>query len=74
MVLRSRFGVVERPRMTDLLVFGTDRMLRLTLLAPDIVETILRGEEPSGLSLARLVRRLPTSWTEQRKRLGILIR
>ena len=27
------------------------RMLRLTSLAPDIVEAILRGDEPEGLSL-----------------------
>ena len=29
------------------------RILRLTLLAPDIVEAILDGHEPSGLSLAK---------------------
>jgi hypothetical protein len=46
------------------------RMLRLTLLAPDIIEAILRGAEPSGLSLARLTGRLPLLWTEQRERFG----
>jgi len=45
------------------------RVLRLTLLAPDIVEAILDGTEPDGLSLARLVN-LPASWQEQRERLG----
>lgn len=30
------------------------RLLRLTLLAPDIIQAILRGEEPSGLSLEKL--------------------
>jgi hypothetical protein len=29
-------------------------MLRLTSLAPDIIEAILRGDEPDGLSLEKL--------------------
>jgi hypothetical protein len=43
------------------------RILRLSLLAPDIVEAIMRGDEPSGLSLARLLD-IPPYWTEQRKK------
>jgi hypothetical protein len=43
------------------------RVLRLTLLAPDIVEGILRGTGPAGLSLARLTREMPMLWEEQRK-------
>ena len=55
--------------------FGVDRsyvgrILRLALLAPDIVEAIARGDEPSGLSLERLVKAQPLLWTEQRQRLG----
>ena len=46
------------------------RMLRLTFLAPDIIEAILRGDEPSGLSLAKLTGRLPLLWSEQRKKFG----
>ena len=42
------------------------RILRLTLLAPDIIEAILRGTEPSGLSLARLTKEMPMLWAEQR--------
>ncbi len=45
------------------------RILRLSLLAPDIVEAIMRGDEPSGLSLARLLD-IPSSWSEQRKKWG----
>ena len=44
------------------------RMLRLTSLAPDIVEAILRGNEPDGLSLEKLRKDLPPSWREQRRR------
>jgi len=41
------------------------RHLNLGLLAPDIVEAILMGEEPDGLSLQTLFR-LPMAWEEQR--------
>ncbi|HNR32368.1 MAG TPA: hypothetical protein PKI11_15860 [Candidatus Hydrogenedentes bacterium] len=42
------------------------RFLRLTLLAPDIIERILDGREPSGLSLAKLIKDMPAVWEEQR--------
>lgn len=45
------------------------RMLRLTLLAPDLIEAILAGTEPDSLSLERLYR-APTIWDEQRQVLG----
>ena len=48
------------------------RMLRLTLLAPDIVEAVVRGEEPSGLSLERLTKRLPLLWEIQRVQLRVV--
>lgn len=47
------------------------RLLRLTLLAPGIVEAILMGEEPSGLSLTMLTKQLPAVWEAQRLLLGI---
>ena len=40
------------------------RLLRLSLLAPDIVEAILDGREPSGLSLEKLYR-APMEWERQ---------
>jgi len=49
----------------------TARLLRITLLAPDIVEAILLGEEPSGLSLTMLSKQLPVIWTEQRRELAM---
>jgi hypothetical protein len=42
------------------------RVLRLTLLAPDIVEAILGGRQPVGLQLEDLLRRFPVGWREQR--------
>jgi len=45
------------------------RHLNLALLAPDIVEAILLGREPDGISLETLFR-LPMEWEEQRRVLG----
>ncbi|MBX9752387.1 MAG: hypothetical protein K5Q68_22555 [Roseococcus sp.] len=42
------------------------RALRLTLLAPDLVEAILDGREADGTGLPELFCSLPDSWTEQR--------
>lgn len=46
------------------------RILRLTLLAPDIVEAIVAGLEPSGVSLAKLKRMIPVEWDTQRMKMG----
>ncbi len=48
------------------------RIIRLALLAPDIVEAILKGRQPRDLSLRRLKRltNLPLVWEEQRQVLG----
>ena len=43
------------------------RISRLALLAPDIVEVIVHGDEPNGLSLERLTTRVPVLWAEQRE-------
>jgi hypothetical protein len=45
------------------------RVLRLTLLAPDIVETILAGRQPPGSQLDRLMKRFPALWPAQRSEL-----
>ena len=42
------------------------RILRLALLAPDVVEEILAGTADQALVLERLERPLPTDWEEQR--------
>jgi len=43
------------------------RILRLSLLAPDIVEAILGGRQPAGMQLEGLLRRFPIGWSEQRE-------
>jgi hypothetical protein len=45
------------------------RLLRLSLLAPDIAEAIPDGTEPSGLSLEKLYR-APLDWERQRRDLN----
>jgi hypothetical protein len=44
------------------------RILRLTLLAPDIVERILDGRPTAGLS--QLLKPFPVEWEEQRRQLS----
>lgn len=43
------------------------RVLRLTLLAPDIVEAILDGRQPPEMQLADLLEPFPVAWPEQRR-------
>ena len=47
------------------------RLLRLTLLAPDVLDRILDGREPSGLSLAKLIKDMPAVWEQQRVMFGM---
>ncbi len=47
------------------------RILDLSLFAPDIIEAILDGKEPSGLFLSKLTRREPpVLWEDQRRGVG----
>ena len=50
-------------------------VLRMTMLAPDIVEAILEGRQPRHLNLHTLRGRqdlLPRDWVEQRRLLGFI--
>jgi hypothetical protein len=44
-------------------------LLRLTLLAPDVVETILDGRQPPSWQLRRLRKPFPPDWQAQRNAL-----
>ena len=49
------------------------RLLRLPLLAPDIVTAIVNGKNPPQLTAKKLMRlalQIPIDWSEQRKLLG----
>ncbi len=45
------------------------RVLRLTLLAPDIVEAILDGKQGSEVTLMRVLEPFPIEWMNQRSSL-----
>jgi hypothetical protein len=47
------------------------RTIRLTLLAPEIIETIMAGQCPPDLTLKRLTRGFPVVWDDQRREWGI---
>jgi hypothetical protein len=44
------------------------RVLRLTILAPDIVSSIMEGAHASGVTMVALMNPLPLAWREQRAR------
>ena len=48
------------------------RLLGLAVLAPNVVEAVLRGNEPSGLSMRKLLAgAIPARWEEQQAALGL---
>jgi hypothetical protein len=64
---RSAAEIAEAEGVTRSFV---NRLLRLTLLAPDIVEPILDGRQAKGLQAVELTGRLPSAWEEQRQLLS----
>lgn len=49
------------------------RTIRLTLLAPDIIEAVMAGQCPPALSLKRLSREFPVVWDDQRREWGLAL-
>lgn len=47
------------------------RVLRLTLLAPDIVDAILDGRQLAEMTLAALMRPFAVGWREQQMAIGL---
>ena len=47
------------------------RVLRLTLLAPDVVEAIVDGRQPPHTTLWALMEPMPPEWEEQRAALRL---
>ena len=46
-----------------------NRLLRLTLLAPNIVQAILEARQPKAMQLEELTDAIPSEWEKQRKAL-----
>lgn len=60
------------PLISDYSENHIGKLVRLSWLAPDIVDAILGGRQPAGLTGRRLLRigNLPMDWSGQRRALG----
>ena len=61
--------VAELAAREGIAVSYLTRVLRLTQLAPDLVEAILEGRQPSSLTLQSLRGQIPDEWSSQRESL-----
>ena len=60
------YGTIEELAVAERINSSyVSRILRLTLLAPGIVEEILDGRQPAEMTLAALMKPFPVSWVEQ---------
>jgi hypothetical protein len=62
------FELAQKVKQERVFLF---RALSLVNLAPDIIEAILNGKEPSSLTLSKLRKGFPEDWDEQRKMFGM---
>jgi hypothetical protein len=60
---RSAQEIAEAEGITRSFV---NRLLRLTLLVPDIQEAILDGRQARGMQIEEMTRQMPMEWEEQR--------
>ena len=59
-VMKGASDIAQREGVTATVVSG---YLRLSTLAPDLIEQIMRGRQPRGLLLQHLLREhIPTDW------------
>src|SRR5512147_2923159 len=63
---RSAAELAEAEKVTRSFV---NRLLRLTLLAPDIQEAIIEGRQPKAMQLGELTEAIPSEWEKQWKAL-----
>jgi 1-acyl-sn-glycerol-3-phosphate acyltransferase len=65
------YGTVEEIAAAELINPSyVSRVLRLTLLAPEIVEAVLDGRQPAEMTLAVLMKPFPVGWREQTQELS----
>lgn len=62
---RSAAELAEAEKITRSYI---TRLLQLTLLAPDIQDSILDGRKPNGMMFKQLTGSMPNVWDEQRER------
>jgi hypothetical protein len=62
----GRYGSITEMAVAERIERGyLGSLLRLTLLAPDIVEAILNGHEYDGIALPALLGPFPVAWVRQ---------
>jgi hypothetical protein len=67
MLVSGQFTTItELAKHEKLALTYMTRVLRLSLLAPDIVEMILDGQQPPEMTLATLLEPFPVEWEGQR--------
>ena len=72
MIDEGKFSnVIELSRAVGKDYAYVGRILRLTLLAPDIVHAALTGTLPEDVGVEHLRKSLPVLWSEQKKELGM---
>ena len=66
MMETGRYGTIDELASAEKINSSyVSRLLRLTLLSPDIVETILDGRQPEGMTLPALMEPFPVEWGRQ---------
>jgi hypothetical protein len=66
MLESGRFGTINELASAEKINSSyVSRLLRLTPLAPDIVEAILDGRQPEGMTLPALLGAFPLEWARQ---------
>jgi hypothetical protein len=67
----GRYGSISEMAAAEKIERGyLGSLLRLTLLAPDLVEAVLDGRMPCGLDLPQLLEPIPMEWAVQREALA----
>ncbi len=63
MMEAGRYGTINELAAAEKINSSyVSRLLRLTLLAPDIVDAILDGRQPDGMTLPALMKPFPVEW------------
>jgi hypothetical protein len=62
----GRYGTIDELAAAEKINSSyVSRLLRLTLLSPQIVEAILDGRQPEGMTLPGLMEPFPVEWEQQ---------